>query len=70
MHKVHNSRGESIAARENQFGGRFIVHPGGLRQHIAFYEAGRMRKPVFCTAEIGRQACAVALAAEESIGAG
>ena len=61
------SRGEFIAARENQVGEGFIVHPGGLRQHMSFYEAVRKNKPVFCTAEIGRQSVAVALAAERSI---
>jgi predicted dehydrogenase len=64
------SDGEWIAAEDSATGEGFIVHPGGLRQHLSFLEAARGRAPVFCTAEIGRRATAVALAAEQSIRSG
>jgi predicted dehydrogenase len=62
--------GEFISVSENQMGEDFIVHPGGLGQHLAFYESVRMGTPVFCTAEIGKQSTAVALAVQESIYSG
>lgn len=64
------SDGEWINAADSATGEDFIVHPGGLRQHLSFLDAVRGRAPVFCTAEIGRRATAVALAAEESIRSG
>jgi predicted dehydrogenase len=60
-------RGDFVRLPEDQTGEGFIVHPGGLRQHLCFHEAVRKGTPVFCTAEMGRQATAVALAAEESV---
>jgi len=61
------TRGETVMVSETQTGEGFIIHPGGLRQHLAFRDVVRKGKPVFCSAEIGRNSVAVGLAAEESI---